>query len=315
MITDLNEILVEWAYRTNDGKPDVKNSAKLLTLETVLKDFGWSREARAELLSTLMETDIVKNKDSGNIYTVQKHNPNTQDLVKKDASDAEVAKVTKKKVDKEKPKDSGADKTLKTFKGNIDKILNDLNDNKKKIVQDSLEKISIIYDNKSSDDDKKEAAQWLVDNAGFSANKMPSTGKRKAYLNKLGGDRKVLGNGTKGTEELVQKVESLLGPLQEFDASSVKVGFSAAAKPDLGNENIVKPSQDKGVADYFGGHKVLQKIRPNLHGLFGVKDENGKVKMPSSEHSKDYLAQSINNPALQNTIDYAKEQIKNGTID
>ena len=37
--------------------------------------------------------------------------------------------------------------------------------------------------------------------------------------------------------------------------------------------------------------------------------------MPSSDHSKDYLAQSINNPALQNTINYAKEQIKNGTID
>jgi len=29
MITDLNQILVEWAYRTNDGKPDVKNNAKL----------------------------------------------------------------------------------------------------------------------------------------------------------------------------------------------------------------------------------------------------------------------------------------------
>ncbi len=99
MITDLNEILVEWAYRTNDGKPDVKSNAKLLTLEGVLKDFGWSREARAELLNTLMEADIVKNKDSGNIYTVQKHNPNTQDLVKKDASDDEIAKVTK---DKEK---------------------------------------------------------------------------------------------------------------------------------------------------------------------------------------------------------------------
>ena len=146
MITDLNQILVEWAYRTNDGKPDVKSNAKLLTLEGVLKDFGWTREARAELLNTLMEADIVKNKDSGNIYTVQKHNPNTQDLVKKDASDDEIAKVTKGKVDKEKSKDSGADKTLKTFKGNVDKILNDLNDNKKKIVQDSLEKIFKMFE-------------------------------------------------------------------------------------------------------------------------------------------------------------------------
>ena len=123
MITDLNEILVEWAYRTNDGKPDVKSNAKLLTLEGVLKDFGWSREARAELLNTLMETDIVKNKDSGNIYTVQNVNKDKHVLVKKDASDAEIAKVTKDKVDKEKddkePEDkqkriiNGKDKTLK----------------------------------------------------------------------------------------------------------------------------------------------------------------------------------------------------------
>ena len=27
MIKDLNKILVEWSYRTSDGKPDVKNRA------------------------------------------------------------------------------------------------------------------------------------------------------------------------------------------------------------------------------------------------------------------------------------------------
>ena len=46
MIKDLNKILVEWSYRTSDGKPDVNNRAKLLILENVLEDFGWSREAR-----------------------------------------------------------------------------------------------------------------------------------------------------------------------------------------------------------------------------------------------------------------------------
>ena len=68
MITDINKILVEWAYRTSDGKPDVKNKAKLLKLETVLSDFGWSREARAELLNTLVtgkktldEVKLLKN--------------------------------------------------------------------------------------------------------------------------------------------------------------------------------------------------------------------------------------------------------------
>ena len=110
MITDLNKILVEWAYRTSDGKPDVKNSAKLLVLESVLNDFGWSREARAELLNTLMEVDIVRKKQPdgsmGSSYTVQKHNPEKgQVLVKKNASDGEIAKVTKTKVGKEKDDD------------------------------------------------------------------------------------------------------------------------------------------------------------------------------------------------------------------
>ena len=117
MITDLNQILVEWAYRTNDGKPDVKNNAKLLTLEGVLKDFGWSREARAELLGTLMEVDIVRKKQPdgsmGSSYTVQKHNPEKgQVLVTKNASDDEIANVTKKKVDKEKPEEDKKNKEL-----------------------------------------------------------------------------------------------------------------------------------------------------------------------------------------------------------
>ena len=107
MITDLNEILVEWAYRTNDGKPDVKSNAKLLTLEGVLKDFGWTREARAELLNTLMTEDDIVTKigGSGSPYTVKNFNKEKHKLVKKNASDDEIAKVTKKKVDKEKPKE------------------------------------------------------------------------------------------------------------------------------------------------------------------------------------------------------------------
>tara|TARA_R110001592_G_scaffold20690_5_gene83574 strand:+ start:214 stop:2304 length:2091 start_codon:yes stop_codon:yes gene_type:complete len=60
MIKDLNQILIEWSYRTSDGKPDVNNNAKLLILEKVLNDFGWSREARAELLGSLMEAPKKK---------------------------------------------------------------------------------------------------------------------------------------------------------------------------------------------------------------------------------------------------------------
>ena len=70
MITDISKILVEWAYQTSDGKPDVKNGAKLVVLERVLKNFGWSSPARAELFNNLLEKTLVKNKKSGAVYLV-----------------------------------------------------------------------------------------------------------------------------------------------------------------------------------------------------------------------------------------------------
>ena len=111
MITDLNKILIEWSYRTSDGQPDVNNSAKLLILESVLNDFGWSREARAELLSTLMtEDDIVKHKDSGNVYTVKNVNKDKHILVKKNASEDEIEKAEKGEKDDDE-KDTEKKKT------------------------------------------------------------------------------------------------------------------------------------------------------------------------------------------------------------
>ena len=109
MITDLNKILVEWSYRTSDGKPDAKNSAKLLVLESVLNDFGWSEEARAELLGTLMtEDDIVKNRKTGNVYTVKNVNKDKHQLVKKNASKDDIEKVKKaKEKGDEKSKEKG----------------------------------------------------------------------------------------------------------------------------------------------------------------------------------------------------------------
>ena len=55
MITDLNKIINEWAFRTHNGKPNPQSMAHQILLEGVLKDFGWSFEQRDELLYTLME--------------------------------------------------------------------------------------------------------------------------------------------------------------------------------------------------------------------------------------------------------------------
>ena len=101
MITDLNQILIEWSYRTSDGRPDVKNKAKLILLENVLDDFGWSREARAELLSTLMTEDWWSDYTPAQQAQYIKDHPGSQkaqDAKEKEKEDDE---------DEEKPKEKG----------------------------------------------------------------------------------------------------------------------------------------------------------------------------------------------------------------
>jgi len=109
MIKDLNQILVEWSYRTSDGKPDVKNRAKLLILENVLNDFGWSREARAELLGTLMEApenkplskqDREKIKKMGLIWKGQGYGKENEKGISFKNDDGKLVKVDKDTDDK-----------------------------------------------------------------------------------------------------------------------------------------------------------------------------------------------------------------------
>ena len=49
MITNKNKILIEWAYRTHNGKPNPKSMAHQIILEDILKEYGWGREEIDEL--------------------------------------------------------------------------------------------------------------------------------------------------------------------------------------------------------------------------------------------------------------------------
>jgi hypothetical protein len=333
----IKELLSELSYRSNEGYPMLDNREQISILAEILDEWGYT-EIKNELIQNLLEAD-------GETFTATKKDTGETSVFKsKDSRDAAIEKGTHtKKEDSEeetekdnKPnmfsKDSGYDapdlekdkgnstsqispenkKTTNDFKSRVEKRIDNLNDTQKEVIKDSLDRIDIIYSDTSSNEQKVQAAQWLVDNAGFSTNE----NRKKAYFNKLGGNRKIISGdaGTAKSADLVSKVSALV-ELKTFDAKGVKQGFTTAAKPDLGNENIIKPSDDKRVSEYFESHPVLKKIRPGLHGIFGIKDTNGNVKMPSSQYSKDYLKQSIENPALQNTIDFAKEQVNNSTID
>ena len=104
MITSINEILTEWAFRTKDGLPNPKSMAHQILLEGILKNYGWSVEARAELLNNLVEKTLVKNKESGAVYLVKNVNDEKHDVIKKDASEKDLDKA---KGDKEPDGEEG----------------------------------------------------------------------------------------------------------------------------------------------------------------------------------------------------------------
>jgi hypothetical protein len=58
----------------------------------------------------------------------------------------------------------------------------------------------------------------------------------------------------------------------------------------------------------------LSRIRENLHGIFAPKDDAGNVLFPSNKHSREYLKQSFNNPALKKTIELAQEYANKGIL-
>ena len=124
----INKILEEWAYRVDNGMPNPGNPLHLVQLEETLNELRLPRKVSEKLLNNLRqikEDDIVKNKDSGNTYVVKKHNPDTQKLVKKNASDSEIEKV---KQDKEEP---STEKKVQSngYSGDKDKSLKQGNPN------------------------------------------------------------------------------------------------------------------------------------------------------------------------------------------
>jgi len=93
MKNNWNKILNELSYRVSSGIPDLSNEQHLMKLWDILKEHNWNIDARVELLKNLDEMSIVKNKKSGNVYPVKKFKPQTQTIVKKDATKDDIKKA------------------------------------------------------------------------------------------------------------------------------------------------------------------------------------------------------------------------------
>ncbi len=147
MITDLKQIVKEWGYRVDNSKPDPSNSTHKYKLYELLIEYKWPLQVIDELIQNLSEVDIVKNKKSGNVYPVRTHNPDTQDLIKKDASKDDIEKVKKDKDDKPK-KETASEKKKRREEENIktdniiqnsdsDNVVVDLVKNRRKEIYDT----------------------------------------------------------------------------------------------------------------------------------------------------------------------------------
>ena len=88
-----DKILNELSYRVSTGIPDLSNEQHLMKLWDILKEHNWNLDAPVELLKNLDEMSIVKNKKSGNVYPVKKYKPQTQTIVKKNATKDDIEKA------------------------------------------------------------------------------------------------------------------------------------------------------------------------------------------------------------------------------
>ncbi len=305
MIPDIRYILTEWSYRV--GAIDYKNEKHLYHLNEILREEGWPYEVINELIETLNEVDIVKNKKSGNTYVVKTHNPDTQDLIKKDASEDEIEKVKKgdDKQDIKVPKE-----IKKIFDGSQNSVRDGLlymNDEDKKLFNNFKSDFTKLNSNPSN-----ELAQQMVDKYGL---EVSSGAKPKVYMRNINFEaRKILGQ-NKATEFIKDTIEGALGKPLKGGAKGVNVKqeVTTTSKPDLETKRTAK--QDENVKSLFS-KEPYDRLNPNFHQVFGPIDEGGKLIYPSGgKNAKAYLKQSLSeNNSIKRTIAKLKELEKSDNV-
>lgn len=211
-----------------------------------------------------------------------------------------------------------SEQILSGFNSRIEK--SSMSDEAKVEAKSLVEKLSILYDDSKSKDE-------IIDTL-TSMNISVSSNKKKLYLDDMrkygGGLYKILGDGTKGVIDAISKMSNYIELPEDDNKMSIEI--EAAAKPDLGSQNIraVYKKTSKGFTDEVADPNVeklfqtppLDRIETTkFKSLFGPVDDNGNLKTPSSEHSKEYLKFSIeNNVSVDNTIKVLEKYAKEGKI-
>ena len=209
-------------------------------------------------------------------------------------------------------------KTIDDFKTRIEKST--MSAEAKAEATELVGKLSVIFDKTKA---KEEVMNTLSD-----MKISVSSNRKKLYLDDMrkygNGLYKILGDGTKGAISAINKIAEYM-ELPEDD-NKMAIEIEAAAKPDLGSQNIrsVYKKTSRGFTDEVDDPNVerlfqtppLDRIDTNkFKSLFGPTDDNGNLLSPSSKHSKEYLKFSIkNNVSIDNTINVLEKYAAEGKV-
>lgn len=209
-------------------------------------------------------------------------------------------------------------KTIGDFKSRIEK--SSMSTEAKVEANELVDKLSIMFDSSKSKSEVVEALSSIKISV--------SSNRKKLYLDDMrkygGGLYKILGDGTKGAISAINKISEYMELPEDDNKMSIEI--EAAAKPDLGSQNIrsvykkksgkfTDEVDDVNVERLFQTPPLDRIDTTKFKSLFGPTDDNGNLLTPSSKNSKEYLKFSIeNNVSVDNTINVLERYASEGKI-
>ena len=340
---NFSRLVNEWAWRVNDGMPDPLNRTHVEFLRDVLRESGYGEDFIMSYTQNLTEAGeddkIIKYKDKdGNAAEMKAaaakkqsedhpakiawqktqdddtgnstEKPDPQQL-----SGTDFERSAGKKKEKPTESDSETSKAINDKRFGVSaKVENLLS--KGYIGKDDAVKVNEFKEDfeQFQSNPSKETAEELVKKYNLSMNSSGS----KLYLGFLAGDnRKILGQGNKLVQVMGNELNKFVDLKAEGNAAKTKTNaLAGSSKPELATKAFAR--DDEGVQELFS-KEPYNRLKERYHQIFGPKGEDGKILRPSSEHSKEYFSQSVNeNTSLDKTISLLEEQgneeVKNAMV-
>ena len=323
MITDLNVIVKEWAYRVRDGKPDPNNSAHLYHLSEILIENKWPLSVIDVLLQNLNEDDEwwTKLSPEQQAQYIKDHpkSQKAQDAKEKEQGEEPDTKLSTKD-DKDYLKDFGID-----TKGLSDVDIQSIVQTEKvrrKFLSDTIDILITQITQKRGAGAYNVEKEDLHALKKFAEGKGPKIENYEVTQDDVDIAYEMIEDKVKDIEGVsLGKIRSMLQNKGAADPDSVKVGTPEEPGPGFGRRNKVLESflncggrsAVTGKPVSIGGSNVDHRLSLGLGG----KDEPGNwiwmetnLNMMKSHLSDEDLIKRVNKELAKTPEDEKKKKLK-----